>query len=61
MVEEVRVEKVTRPDHIQDCGCGCGGVDCGAGRQEVVLVGISKAPAKEVIAGQCECGCECCS
>lgn len=62
MTGQVRVEEVTREEHKQDCGCGCGGALCGTTHQEVIWVSPEKAmAAKKARAEQCDCGCECCS
>ena len=62
MAGQARVEEVTRQERKKDCGCGCGGALCGSAPQEVILVGFPKVVAsKEAKAGQCDCGCECCS
>ena len=59
MAGQVRVKGVTGEEAKQDCGCGCGGSQCGASRQEVIRIGSSEAVlAKEAKDGRCDCGCE---
>ena len=38
MVEQVRAQELTTQEPKQDCGCGCGGSQCGTVQQELVLV-----------------------
>ena len=34
MVEQVRVQELTTQERKQDCGCGCGGGQCGGAKND---------------------------
>ena len=34
MVEQIRVQELITPEAKQDCGCGCGGSQCGTAKSD---------------------------
>ena len=63
MVEQIRVQELITLEAKQDCGCGCGGGECGTTQQELVLVSAAQvAEMRQKAAGKargCDGSCGC--